>query len=156
MSVVLHYAVPPGFNLASGKVGLTPRLWSPSAYYSLSLIGGPSGCRLGRGEGRGEGAVVGGGGAAWWGLLCAESRCCCFCQYSSCRSEQRDGKVKEIKSSHHLHLSASLSICRLTHAILLCRQNEDGGIIKIGGIQLNKNGIHLLASYLISDVTAAI
>lgn len=49
MSVVLHYAVPPGFNLASGKVGLTPRLWSPSAYYSLSLIGGPSGCRLGRG-----------------------------------------------------------------------------------------------------------
>lgn len=49
MSVVLHYAVPPGFNLASGKVGLTPRLWSPSAYYSLSLIGGPSGCRLGGG-----------------------------------------------------------------------------------------------------------
>lgn len=47
MSVVLHYAVPPGFNLASGKVGLTPRLWSPSAYYSLSLVGGPSGCRLG-------------------------------------------------------------------------------------------------------------
>lgn len=46
MSVVLHYAVPPGFNLASGIVGLTPRLWSPSAYYSLSLIGGPSGCRL--------------------------------------------------------------------------------------------------------------
>lgn len=153
MSVVLHYAVPPGFNLASGKVGLTPRLWSPSAYYSLSLIGGPSGCRLGRGW------FVGGGGAAaaaWWGLLCAESRCCCFCRYSSCRSEQRDGKVKEIKSSHHLHLSASLSICRLTHAILLCRQNEDGGIIKIGRIQLNENGIYLLASYLISDATATI
>lgn len=47
MSVVLHYAVPPGFNLASGEVGLSPRLWSPSAYYSLSLVGGPSGCRLG-------------------------------------------------------------------------------------------------------------
>lgn len=41
MSVVLHYAVPPGFNLASGEVGLTPRLWSPSAYYSLSLVGEP-------------------------------------------------------------------------------------------------------------------
>lgn len=49
MSVVLHYEVPPGFNLASGKVGLTPRLWSPSAFYSLSLIGGPNGCRLGGG-----------------------------------------------------------------------------------------------------------
>lgn len=49
MSVILYYAVPPGFNLASGKVGLTPRLWSPSAYYSLSLVRGPSGCRLGGG-----------------------------------------------------------------------------------------------------------
>lgn len=47
MSVVLHYAVPPGFNLASGKVGLTPTLWSAGAYYSLRLVRGPSGCRLG-------------------------------------------------------------------------------------------------------------
>lgn len=47
MSVVLHYEVPPGFDLASGKVGLAPRLWSASAFYSLSLIGGLNGCRMG-------------------------------------------------------------------------------------------------------------
>lgn len=47
MSVVLHYALPPGFGSTSGKVGLTPRRWPPSAHYSLGLDGGPSGRWLG-------------------------------------------------------------------------------------------------------------
>lgn len=77
MSVVLHYAVPPGFNLASGKVGLTPRLWSPSAYYSLSLIGGPSGRRL---------------GGCWVGVAVLGACCCCGC--SSFETKLGDEKVK--------------------------------------------------------------
>lgn len=87
MSVVLHYAVPPGFNLASGIVGLTPRLWSPSAYYSLSLIGGPSGCRL-----------VG-------GCFACRVDAVVFMDILLVWREQRDEKVTQIRSFfHRLHL----------------------------------------------------
>lgn len=90
MSVVLHYAVPPGFNLASGKVGLTPTLWSPSAYYSLSLVRGPSGCRV---------------GAGWVGAAVLREKRCCCCRCSSFQTDLKDEKVKEFKMHlYHLHM----------------------------------------------------
>lgn len=61
-------------------------------------------------------------GADWWGLLCLQSGCCCFYAYSGCWREQRDEKVTQIRSFHHLHLSLSLSICQLKQTIFLVRQ----------------------------------
>lgn len=98
MSVVLHYAVPPGFNLASGRLGLTPRLWSPGAYYSLSLVGGPSGCRLGGSYG------------AW--RVAAAVVVVVFCRCSSFETEPRDEKVKELEKE-------SVCVCTVLAAELL-------------------------------------
>lgn len=67
MSVVLHYAVPPGFNLASGSVGLTPKLVTQC----LLLI---------KPRHRAEWVQ------AWWELQCLEScggGCCCCCCLST-------------------------------------------------------------------------